>query len=232
MKKYISIICGIVVLAVIAFIVFTSYKNKNIDTYSSTIAENTETSLPPENANEANTQTDAENITNDNKKSMNATINTNMGSIKIEFYDEAAPKTVANFVKLAESNFYDKVKFHRVIKGFMIQGGDPLTKDDSKAAVWGTGGPGYKFDDEINAESDLYVKGGYKKGVVAMANSGPNTNGSQFFIMHEDYPLPPLYTIFGKVVIGQDVVDKIALVKTGPGDKPLSPVMIESIKIQ
>ena len=92
----------------------------------------------------------------------------------------------------------------------MIQGGDPQSKDDSKTALWGTGGPGYKFNDEINTQSDLYAKIGYKKGVVAMANSGPNTNGSQFFIMHSDYSLPPLYTIFGKVISGQDVVDKIA----------------------
>ncbi len=232
MNKYISIICIVVVLAVLAFIVVTSYKHKNVDTYSNTVAENTDTQAQVENTEEVNTETNTTINNNDNKKTMYATINTNMGSIKIEFFDEAAPKTVGNFVKLAESNFYNNVKFHRVIKGFMIQGGDPLTKDDSKAALWGTGGPGYKFEDEIDTKSELYTKVGYKKGIVAMANSGQNTNGSQFFIMNEDYALPPLYTIFGKVVAGQDVVDKIALVKTGPGDRPIDPVVIQSIKIQ
>src|SRR6185436_614561 len=132
--------------------------------------------------------------------------------------------SVANFLKLAKEGFYDGVKFHRVIKGFMIQGGDPLSKDDSKISSWGTCGPGYKFADEIDPKSDLYTTIGYKKGTVAMANSGPNTNGSQFFIMHEDYNLPPLYTIFGHVVAGQDVVDKIALVKTGANDRPVEAV--------
>ncbi|HEV7424291.1 MAG TPA: peptidylprolyl isomerase, partial [Candidatus Paceibacterota bacterium] len=134
-------------------------------------------------------------------------------------------------IKLATSGFYNGIKFHRVIRGFMIQGGDPLTKDDSKMALWGTGGPGYAFPDEINETSPLYSTG-YKKGIVAMANSGPNTNGSQFFIMTADYPLPSSYTIFGKVTSGQDVVDKIANVKTGTGDKPIDPVIINSVTIE
>lgn len=113
----------------------------------------------------------------------------------------------------------------------MIQVGDPLSKDDSKVSLWGTGGPGYKFADEIDASSSLY-KTGYKKGIVAMANSGPNTNGSQFFILHEDYALPPLYTIFGKVVAGQDVVDKIAEVKVGVNDRPIVAVIINSISLE
>ncbi|MDE2399963.1 MAG: peptidylprolyl isomerase [Patescibacteria group bacterium] len=162
---------------------------------------------------------------------MDATLHTSMGDIKIEFYNTDAPKTVANFTKLAGSNFYDGVKFHRVIKNFMIQGGDPLSKDDSKMALWGTGGPGYSFADEINPQSDLY-KTGYKKGIVAMANSGPNTNGSQFFIMTANYPLPPAYTIFAHVVAGQDVVDKIGLVKTGANDRPIDPITIKSITLQ
>lgn len=171
-------------------------------------------------------------VTNlNNTKTMTATLHTNKGDIAIEFYGADAPNTVANFTKLATEDFYNGVKFHRVIKGFMIQGGDPLSKDDSKAALWGTGGPGYSFADEINPQSDLY-KTGYKKGVVAMANSGPNTNGSQFFIMTEDYPLPPLYTIFGKVAAGQDVVDAIAHVQTGANDKPVDPVIINSVSLQ
>ena len=112
---------------------------------------------------------------------------------------------------------------HRVIKGFMIQGGDPTGT--------GAGGPGYQFADELNPNTSSY-KAGYKKGVVAMANSGPDTNGSQFFIMTEDYPLPNSYTIFGKVVSGQDVVDAIANVKTGANDKPESPVIMKTVSVQ
>ncbi|MBP6884030.1 MAG: peptidylprolyl isomerase [Candidatus Pacebacteria bacterium] len=163
---------------------------------------------------------------------MQATIHTNKGDITVEFFDKQAPKTVANFTKLAGEGFYNGIKFHRVIKGFMIQAGDPLTKDDTKAGLWGTGGPGYQFADEIDPKTDLYTVVGYKKGVMAMANSGPNTNGSQFFIMTEDYPLPPLYTIFGKVDAGQDVVDAIANVKTGAGDRPVDAVIINSITIK
>lgn len=165
-------------------------------------------------------------------KIMNAVLHTSAGDITVEFFEAQAPNTVDNFIKLAKSGFYDGVKFHRVIKGFMIQGGDPLSKDDSKMASWGTGGPGYQFADEIDSKSDLYAKTGYAKGVLAMANSGPNTNGSQFFIMTETYPLPPSYTIFGKVVSGQDVVDAIANVKTVPGNRPVIPVVIKSIDLK
>ena len=150
------------------------------------------------------------------------TLKTNFGEIQFETFDADAPKTVENFIKLAEKGFYDGLTFHRVIKGFMIQGGDPNGT--------GTGGPGYTFEDELNPETKSY-KEGYKKGVVAMANAGPNTNGSQFFIMHEDYNLPHNYTIFGKVIKGQEVVDKIANVKTGANDKPLEPAKIESVVI-
>lgn len=174
-------------------------------------------------------------ITSSTKKIMNATLHTSEGDITIEFFDTEAKNTVANFIKLTKENFYDGVKFHRVIKGFMIQTGDPLSKDDSKVDVWGTGDAGYKFADEIDPASDLYAKGGYAKGIVAMANSGPNTNGSQFFIMAENYPLPPLYTIFGKVVSGQDVVDKIANVPTTlprVKDRPVTPIVIKSIDLK
>jgi len=170
--------------------------------------------------------TNSNNINNDTQKKVNlmkkATIETSLGNITIEFYPQDAPKTVENFQKLASSKFYDNVIFHRVIKGFMIQGGDPTGT--------GTGGPGYKFNDEIDKNSDLY-KTGYKKGIVAMANSGPNTNGSQFFIMHADYPLPPSYTIFGKVTEGLDVVDKIATSQTDSSDKPTSSVVMKSVKL-
>lgn len=152
------------------------------------------------------------------------TLKTNQGDIKLEFYPKDAPKAVANFIKLAESGFYDGVNFHRVIPGFMIQGGDPLSKD-SDPTNDGTGGPGYMFEDELNPATQSY-KDGYKKGVLAMANAGPNTNGSQFFIMLADYPLPNQYTIFGKVLAGQEVVDKIGQVKTSANDRPTTDVKI------
>ncbi len=162
-------------------------------------------------------------IITDNKKTHMVTLETNYGKIVFQTYDADAPHTVANFVTLANKKFYDGLTFHRVIKGFMIQGGDPNGN--------GTGGPGYTFADELNPNTDLY-KAGYKKGVVAMANAGPDTNGSQFFIMTADYPLPNNYTIFGKVVSGQDVVDKIALVRTGQNDKPVSPVVMKTVIVQ
>ena len=155
-----------------------------------------------------------------NKTSHMVTIETNYGVIVFETYDNDAPNTVKNFVTLAGKGFYNNLIFHRVIKGFMIQGGDP--KGD------GTGGPGYQFADELNQNTDSY-KAGYKKGVVAMANAGSNTNGSQFFIMTADYPLPNNYTIFGHVVSGQDIVDKIANVQIGAGDKPLTPVTMKTV---
>lgn len=165
------------------------------------------------------------------KKTMTATLSTNKGDIVIEFFEKDAPRTVENFLKLARGGFYDGVKFHRVIKGFMIQAGDPLSKDDSKSALWGTGGPGYKFADEIDVQSALY-KDGYLKGIVAMANAGPDTNGSQFFIMHVDYPLPPSYTIFARVTAGGDVVDKIAVVPVNSSDRPLEAIVIKSVTLQ
>jgi cyclophilin family peptidyl-prolyl cis-trans isomerase len=157
-------------------------------------------------------------------------LKTSMGNITLKLYRSDAPKTVENFTKLAKEGFYNGVRFHRVIKGFMIQTGDPLSKDDSMAGRWGTGGPGYKFADEINASSAIYQRG-YKHGVLAMANSGPNTNGSQFFIMHNDYPLPPLYTIFGEVTSGLDVVDAIGNVAAS-NDRPLTPVSILSMEVK
>jgi cyclophilin family peptidyl-prolyl cis-trans isomerase len=167
--------------------------------------------------------TTTEGITDNKKTPHMITLETNYGAISFELYSKDAPKTVENFVTLSNKGFYNGLIFHRVIKGFMIQGGDPLGN--------GTGGPGYKFADELDPNTASY-KAGYKKGVVAMANAGPNTNGSQFFIMAADYPLPNNYTIFGKVTAGQDVVDKINAVQTGANDKPLSPVTIKSVKVE
>lgn len=196
---------------------------------TSQYADQLETPTPVQNE----TQATAGNNTNSNQtKSMNtAVLTTNKGVITLELYTDEVPNTSKNFKDLAQKGFYNGTRFHRVIKGFMIQGGDPLSKDLSMQSRWGTGDPGYKFADEINASSEIY-KVGYKRGVIAMANSGPNTNGSQFFIMHQDYPLPPLYTIFGKVVSGQEVVDAIATTPTEPNDRPSSEIVIQKIEIK
>ncbi len=155
-----------------------------------------------------------------------AVIETNKGTIKFELLEEDAPKTTENFRLLAEKGYYDGVIFHRVIKNFMVQGGDPLGEGYGGESAWGG-----KFNDEINKSSALY-QGPYNKGTVAMANAGPNTNGSQFFIMHNDYPLPPSYTKFGRVIEGQDIVDEIAEVQTNANDKPLVPVVMEKVTIE
>ena len=166
-------------------------------------------------------------ISNPTKKYMNATLHTNKGDITIEFFDKQTPNTVANFVKLAESGFYSNVKFHRVIKDFMIQGGDPLTKDDSKVDQWGTGGPGYTFADELTPENKNNA------GTISMANAGPNTNGSQFFINLKDNNfLDTKHTVFGKVIKGMDVVQAIGLTQTGVADRPVSPIIIQSVTLQ
>lgn len=155
-----------------------------------------------------------------------AVLETNKGTIKFELLETDAPKTTENFRLLAEKNYYDGVIFHRVIENFMIQGGDPLGEGYGGESAWGG-----KFDDEIDKSSTLY-QGPYNKGTVAMANSGPNTNGSQFFIMHIDYPLPPSYTKFGQVIEGQDVIDEIAQVETNSRDKPVDPVVMEKVYIE
>ena len=155
-----------------------------------------------------------------------AVIQTNKGTIKFELLEEDAPKTTENFRLLAEKGYYDGIIFHRVIKGFMIQGGDPTGTGRGGQSAWGG-----RFDDEINPSSDVYQRG-YKAGTVAMANAGPNTNGSQFFIMHVDYPLPPSYTIFGRVTEGQDVVNAIATSKTDRSDRPVDEVKMERVTIE
>ena len=152
----------------------------------------------------------------------NAVIETSLGSIEIELFTDIAPITVNNFVNLSKDGYYDNVIFHRVINGFMIQGGDPSGTGHGEMGKY----PGYEFQDELNNPMQ------YEKGIVAMANRGPNTNGSQFFIMHVDYPLPYDYTIFGKVSNGIDVVDAIANVQTGDMDKPVDDVVINSVDIK
>ncbi len=157
----------------------------------------------------------------DQNKKYEATLHTSVGDITISLNTKETPITANNFIYLAKNQFYDNTIFHRVIDGFMIQGGDP--RGD------GTGGPGYQFDDED-------FSGEYKRGTIAMANSGPNTNGSQFFIMHQDYALQPNYVIFGQVISGLEIVDKIATAKvtnsfSGELSKPVEPVTINSITI-
>lgn len=155
-----------------------------------------------------------------------AVLETNKGTIKFELLEDDAPKTTENFRLLADKNYYDGVIFHRVIPNFMIQGGDPLGEGYGGESAWGG-----KFNDEIDRSSALYA-GPYEKGTVAMANSGPNTNGSQFFIMHVDYPLPPSYSKFGKVIEGIDIVHEIATVDRNHNDKPLEPVVMEKVYIE
>jgi cyclophilin family peptidyl-prolyl cis-trans isomerase len=150
-----------------------------------------------------------------------AIMETDKGTIEIELLAAAAPKTVENFKLLAQRGYYNGLTFHRIVKGFMIQGGDPLGDGHGGESAWGG-----TFADEINRSSPLY-QGGYKRGQVAMANMGPNTNTSQFFIMHQNYPLAPGYTIFGQVKKGIEVVDALAdtPTKPGPGGEPSTPVV-------
>ena len=158
-------------------------------------------------------------LTVDPASSYTAVLNTSAGAITVALLVGEAPNTVNNFVFLARQGFYDNVIFHRTIEGFMIQGGDPTGT--------GGGGPGYRFPDEP-------VQRPYARGVIAMANAGRNTNGSQFFIMHADYPLPPNYTIFGQTVAGLETIDTIATAPTQPGGEgstPISPVVIQSVEI-
>jgi cyclophilin family peptidyl-prolyl cis-trans isomerase len=155
----------------------------------------------------------------DPDKRYTATLDTSVGEIVIALDAVRAPKTVNNFVYLALHHYYDGVIFHRIINGFMCQGGDPTGT--------GRGGPGYRFEDELPKQ------GQYEVGSVAMANAGPNTNGSQFFLIsgRDGVGLPPLYSLFGKIVKGLDVLDEMQGVKTGSGDRPVDDVVINSVTI-
>src|SRR4029453_15737760 len=142
---------------------------------------------------------------------MHGVIETDKGNIEIEFLPADQPKAVENFRLLAEHGYYDGLTFHRIVKGFMIQGGDPRGEGTGGESAWGS-----TFPDEINPGAALY-RGGYRRGLVAMANAGPNTNGSQFFILHDDYPLPPNYVIFARVTGGMDTLDALANTPTTMG---------------
>lgn len=153
-----------------------------------------------------------------------ATITTNKGVIKIELFEQETPITAGNFTKLAEAKYFDGIKFHRVIPDFMIQGGDPLTKDDAKRPYWGTGGPGYTIKDEFVAGLSNV------RGTISMANAGPNTGGSQFFINVADNTfLDAKHAVFGRVVSGMEVTDSIVNVPRDTRDTPIDPIVIQSV---
>lgn len=162
-----------------------------------------------------------------------ATLETEKGAIEIELLPGDAPKTVENFCLLAERGYFDGMKFHRIVKDFMLQTGDPLGNGKGGESAWGK-----PFADEIQKNSPLYKLGaGYVRGIVAMANAGPDTNASQFFILHKDYPLPPNYTIFGRVVKGIEVVDALANTPTKMGrdgmmSVPLTPPILQKVTIR
>ncbi len=162
---------------------------------------------------------------------LHATIDTDKGAIEIEFLPGDAPKAVENFRLLAEHGYYDGLTFHRIVKGFMIQGGDPSGDGTGGESAWGG-----TFEDEINPQSEVY-RAGYRRGIVAMANAGPDTNGSQFFIMHENYDLPPNYVIFARVTKGMEVVDALASTPTtlgadGGQSQPTTPPVIRKISVR
>ena len=162
---------------------------------------------------------------------LHAVIETDKGPIEIEFFANDAPKAVENFRLLAEHGYYDGVTFHRIVRGFMIQGGDPQGDGTGGQSAWGD-----PFPDEIDRDSPLY-RAGYQRGLIAMANRGPNTNGSQFFIMHQNYPLPPDYVIFARVTSGMAVVDALANTPTSMGgdgnmSSPVTPQVIKKITIK
>lgn len=215
---YIGIII-IIILIISGFYYFWPKEINKIDTNTNTNTENIATTTDSNIS--TTTVTKVDNTINKNMNKI--TLETNKGKIVFETYNSDAPKASKNFIDLANKGFYNGVIFHRVIKGFMIQGGDPTGT--------GMGGPGYTFADELNPNTESY-KIGYKRGVVAMANAGPNTNGSQFFIMHADYPLPHNYTIFGHVLEGIEVVDAIANTKTGANDRPVENIVINKVTVE
>ncbi len=223
---------GGLAILIIALLVYTLNTPTNNSTENTNVVQNTTENVATSTQETITNQTKTEtkNMEVAQKETYKVTMETNKGTVVLELNSKIAPNTVANFVKLSQAGFYDGVKFHRVIKDFMIQAGDPQSKDDRLVNAWGTGGPGYQFADEITDPATY--KTGYKRGVLAMANSGPNTNGSQFFIMHKDVPLPPNYTIFGKVITGLETVDAIAAVQTGASDRPVTAVVINKISVE
>ncbi|MFH1244593.1 MAG: peptidylprolyl isomerase [bacterium] len=215
MRNTLNIVLGVIALALVTWIVVKPSKpNPTISPSPSAQLSTIEKGSSPMPSSTTKQYLQATQVIQAGK-TYTATIKTSVGDITVGLSQDT-PITTNNFVFLAKEGFYNDIIFHRVIPGFMIQGGDPTGT--------GTGGPGYKFADEK-------FSGEYKRGTIAMANSGANTNGSQFFIMHADYALPPNYVIFGQTISGLDIVDKIATAQTGPNDRPVNPVSIKSIEI-
>lgn len=227
---YIVIIVLIFILGATAYFLQgnMSMPEVQVKDTSVTNAQDKKNSVKPLTTTTTNSSTTAMQLP---EKITSATITTNMGVIEIAFAANS-PETVKNFAKLAVSGFYDGTRFHRVIKDFMIQGGDPLSKDVANKNAWGTGGPGYQFKDEFHANDAL------PQGTLAMANAGPNTNGSQFFIVTSIAGTPWLvgkHTVFGHVTKGLDVALKINDVETNGnngGNKPLEDVIVEKVEIK
>jgi peptidyl-prolyl cis-trans isomerase B (cyclophilin B) len=214
----------IIVIAVIAVGYFIWPKGGS-DTTSATESYSTSTPATTASTTDTTSARATPAITNEPLKNNmhRITIETNKGTIVFETYDADAPATVKNFIDLANKGFYNGTIFHRVIPGFMIQGGDPTGT--------GTGGPGYTIGEELDPNT-ASAKAGYQRGVVAMAKTAaPHSTGSQFFIMHADTPLPHEYTIFGKVISGMDAVDKIATTKTGAENRPVEKMVMTKVTV-
>lgn len=223
--KSAAIVIIVIIIGIVGVVLYNSSNKSGDDQYlvMTPYATSTDTQTAPVSSGTASSsQLAGTSSSAPSTKKMNniVTIETNKGTIVIELYPKDAPKAAQNMVTLADKGFYNGVIFHRVISGFMIQGGDPTGT--------GRGGPGYTFEDELNPSTPSYQKG-YVRGAVAMANAGPNTNGSQFFIMHADYPLPHNYTIFGQVIKGIEVVDAIAASATDDSDRPLEKVEMKKV---
>lgn len=211
-----AILAGVIVLIIIFTLTGKTDNTRQIMT------NETDTNTQEEQA-----TTTASTTPEQTSDTVTAVFTTNNGNFSIQLENKLAPNTVANFVKLAKEGFYNGQRFHRIIDGFMIQGGDPLSKDLSKKAMWGTGGPGYQFADEFGQGLSNVT------GTISMANAGPNTNGSQFFInVNDNIFLDGKHAVFGKVVDGLDVVMKLSKVATDPSDKPLTDVVIEKVEIR
>lgn len=239
MKKILVLCFALTFALVLSGCSQTAETEKQTDTSSGKSTEEQNNSKLAEELNSKNSSTSKQTQPNPTKKTtmtpttqdnsallekyQGAVLKTNLGEIELEFFAQESPVTVGNFFKLAQEKFYDGTKFHRVIKDFMIQGGDPNSKDDDWSND-GTGGPGYAFQDEFNSQKLV-------RGSLAMANSGPNTNGSQFFIVTaESTPwLDGKHTNFGKVTKGIEVVDKIEKVEVNGNDHPTQDVVIESV---
>lgn len=223
----ITIIIAAAVLGLVIAYIFKGPREESLVTeHESITGDAYSTDAQPETTKPLS-ETAQSNMTITETVAQTATFTTNKGSFTVAFYANESPKTVANFAKLAQTGFYNGTRFHRIIKGFMIQSGDPLSKDLEMKSRWGTGGPGYQFDDEFNTHKLV-------RGSLAMANSGPNTNGSQFFIVTSDATpwLDGKHTNFGYVTDGMDVVMDIEGTAVDQSDRPLEDVIIQSITIK